>query len=79
MNYLEQIKNKLVEQLGVDKEKITMDTNIMEDLGADSLDMVELLMCLEDEMGVSIPDDQAITLKTIGDIVKLLESFKPEE
>ena len=79
MNYLEQIKNKLVEQLGVDKEKITMDTNIMEDLGADSLDMVELLMCLEDEMGVSIPDDQALTLKTIGDIVKLLESFKPEE
>ena len=79
VNYLEQIKAKLVEQLGVDGDKITLDTSIMDDLGADSLDMVELLMCLEDEMGVSIPDDQALTLKTVGDIVNLLNTFESEE
>ena len=74
MNYLEQIKDKLVEQLGVDRDKITLETNVIDDLGADSLDMVELLMCLEDEAGVSIPDEDALKLKTIGDIVALLES-----
>ena len=75
MDYLEQIKERLSSQLGVDKDKITMDTNVMDDLGADSLDLVELFMCLEDELGISIADEDAVNIKTIGDLVSLLEKY----
>lgn len=75
MNYFEQIKDRLSSQLGVDKDKITMDTNVMEDLGADSLDLVELFMCIEDELDIAIADEDAANIKTIGDLVSLLEKY----
>ena len=58
----------------IDKADITMDSEIIKDLGADSLDIVEMLMGLEDEYGMSIPDEVAAGLKTVGDIVRLIES-----
>lgn len=69
----EKIKSLLAEQLDVDENDITMDSAIMEDLGADSLDVVEMLMALEEEFEISIPDDEAVNLKTIGDVVQYIE------
>ena len=70
----EKVKNIVAEQLDEDIEKITMETSMMSDLEADSLDAVEIIMALEDEFGVSIPDEDAESFKNIGDIVKYLES-----
>ncbi len=67
------IKTMLAKQLNIDVNKINSDSRIVEDLGADSLDVVELLMSLEDEMGISISDEEALTLKTVGDIQKLID------
>ncbi len=64
----------IANQLSIDKADITMDSEIIKDLGADSLDIVEMLMGLEDEYGMSIPDEVAAGLKTVGDIVRLIES-----
>ena len=75
MNYFEQIKERLSSQLGVDKNKITMDTLVMEDLGADSLDLVELFMTIEDELDIAISDEDAVNIKTIGDLVAILEKY----
>ncbi|MBC8588258.1 acyl carrier protein [Tissierellaceae bacterium BX21] len=69
----EKVKNIVAEQLDEDIEKITMETSMMSDLEADSLDAVEIIMALEDEFGVSIPDEDAESFKNIGDIVKYLE------
>lgn len=66
----------LAEQFGVDKSKITLDTNVAVDLGADSLDLVELLMTLEDEFGVSIPDDEIENVKTVKQIVEYIDANK---
>ena len=66
----------LAKQLGTDKAKINKDTNIITDLGADSLDLVEVLMSLEDEFGVSIPDDAIPNIKTVGDLVKYIDENK---
>ena len=66
----------LAKQLGVGKDKIGQDTNIITDLGADSLDLVEVLMSLEDEFGVSIPDDAIPNIKTVGDLVKFIDDAK---
>ena len=65
----DKIKEILAEQLDADAEEMTMDTKIAEDLGADSLDVVELLMSIEDEFEVEIPDEEIENLKTIGDVV----------
>ena len=74
MNTFEKIASLMAEQLGVDKASITPDSEIIKDLGADSLDVVEMLLDLEKEYGIEISDEQAAELKTIGDIVKLIEN-----
>lgn len=76
MTTLEKIQNLLSEQLGVSKDKITKESRVIEDLGADSLDVVELLMTMEDEFGITVDDEDAIKLKTIGDILSLIEKHK---
>jgi len=71
----ENIKLIIEEQLGItDKDKITLTTNLQEDLNADSLDAVEIIMSIEDEFNVEIPDDIAEELKTVEDIINFLEN-----
>ena len=72
----DKIAKVLADQLGIDKSIITMDSKIVEDLGADSLDVVELLMSLEEEYGITVSDDEAGAIRTVGDIVNLLENKK---
>ncbi len=70
----EKVVNIIAEQLGVDDiESITMETSMMKDLEADSLDAVEIMMALEDEFGITVPDEDAEKFKNIGDIVKYVE------
>jgi len=64
----------LCDQLGVDENDITMSSDVMEDLGADSLDVVTLIMSFEDEYGISISDDEAQNFRTVGDIVSYIEN-----
>ena len=70
----ERVKKIVVEHLGVEPEKVVGGANFIEDLGADSLDTVELVMAFEEEFGVEIPDDAAETIVTVGDAVKFLSS-----
>ncbi len=67
------VKEIIVEQLGVDAEKVTLDASFVDDLGADSLDTVELIMALEEEFGIEIPDDAAEKIATVGDAVEYLK------
>ena len=69
----DKIKAILAEQLDADIDEMTMDTDIAKDLGADSLDVVELLMSIEDEFQVEIPDEEIENIKTIGELVKYIE------
>ena len=69
----EKVRAILVDQLDVEEEKVTMEASVTEDLGADSLDFVDLVMSLEEEFDVEIPDDQVENIKTVGDIVKYIE------
>lgn len=75
----ERIIEVLAKQLRIDASEITDDSNIMEDLGADSLDLVEILMTLESEMGITISDEDALTLKTVGDVTEYLERITAEK
>ena len=70
---IDKVKALVAEQLGISKDKITENSNIIEDLGADSLDVIEMLMTLEDEYGITIPDDKISQIKTINQIVELIE------
>lgn len=70
----DKIKSILAEQLDADIEEMTMDTDIAKDLGADSLDVVELLMSIEDEFSVEIPDEEIENIKTIGELVEYIEA-----
>ena len=70
----EKITEILAEQLDADKEDITADTRIAEDLNADSLDVVELLMAIEDEFEITIPDEEIENLKTVGDVADYIQS-----
>lgn len=71
----EKVQMLLAEALNIaDPAKITMESNIVQDLGADSLDMVELLMALEDNFGITVPDEAANDLVTVGAIVKYIEA-----
>ncbi len=74
----ERIIEVLSKQLRIDASEITEDSSIMEDLGADSLDLVEILMTLESEMGIVISDEDALTLKTVGDVAEYLERVTSE-
>ena len=71
---LEKIKAILAEQLDVDENSITADTNIVDDLGADSLDVVELIMSVEDEFQIEVPDEAIEKMESVGDIVAFVEN-----
>ena len=76
MNTFEQVAKLIAEQLGIDAGKISEQSDIIKDLGADSLDVVEMLMGLEEEYGITISEEEASNLKTVADIVKLIDSNK---
>lgn len=69
-----QVKNIIVDKLGVDAEELTAEKSFTNDLGADSLDTVELIMEFEKEFGISIPDDQAEKISTVGDAIAYIEN-----
>lgn len=69
-----QVKNIIVDKLGVDAEEVTPEKSFTNDLGADSLDTVELIMVFEKEFGISIPDDQAEKISTVGDAIAYIEN-----
>ena len=70
---LDKIREIVVEQLGVDAEQVTPEANFVEDLDADSLDAVELIMAVEEEFDIEIPDDKAAEIKTVQDIVDYIK------
>jgi acyl carrier protein len=69
----EKVKEIIVEQLGVNPEQVTPTASFIEDLGADSLDIVELVMAFEEEFSVEVPDEDAEKLQTVGDVIKYIE------
>ena len=69
----QRVKDIIVEQLGVNAEEVTPDASFIDDLGADSLDTVELVMALEEEFDAEIPDEEAENLKTVGQSIKYIE------
>lgn len=70
----DKVKDLIVDQLGVDPDKIRLESQFVEDLGADSLDLVELIMAMEEEFDLEIPDEDAEKLRTVGDVVQYLQS-----
>ena len=70
----ERVRKIVVEHLGVDEEKVTEGASFIDDLGADSLDTVELVMAFEEEFSIEIPDDAAETIQTFGDAVKFIQA-----
>lgn len=70
----QKVTNIVVEHLGVDADKVTESASFIEDLGADSLDTVELVMAFEEEFGIEIPDDAAEKIQTVGDAVNFIQS-----
>ena len=75
-NIEQRVKKIIVEQLGVNADQVTPQAKFIEDLGADSLDTVELVMALEEEFGHDIPDEQAEKLQTVGDVIKYVEDIQ---
>ena len=75
----ERVIDIVSEQLGVDKEKITRETSFVTDLGADSLDTVELVMELEEEFDINIPDDEAENIQKVGQAIDFIEKAKDED
>ena len=71
-----QVKEIIVEQLGVDPEKVTSDAKFIEDLGADSLDTVELVMTFEEKFSVEVPDEDAEKLKSVADVVAYIKEHQ---
>ncbi len=69
----DRVKKIVVEHLGVDADKVTEEASFIDDLGADSLDNVEMVMAFEEEFGIEIPDDAAETIQTVGDAIKYIE------
>ncbi|MDO7253314.1 acyl carrier protein [Helicobacter sp. 13S00482-2] len=76
MALFEDVQSLVAEQLNVGAEQVTMEAEFVKDLGADSLDVVELVMALEEKFGIEIPDEQAEKIVTVGDVVKFVESNK---
>lgn len=72
----EKVQEKIAEQLGIDAEEVTLESSFIDDLGADSLDIVELLMALEEEFDIEIPDEEAEKLVTVGDVVDYIKNNK---
>lgn len=69
----DRVKEIIVEQLGVNPEQVTPTAKFIEDLGADSLDTVELVMAFEEEFGIEVPDEEAEKLQTVGDVIRYIE------
>lgn len=69
----ERVKKIIIDQLGVNEEQVTLEASFVDDLGADSLDTVELVMSFEEEFGIEIPDEDAEKIRTIGDAVNYIE------
>jgi acyl carrier protein len=69
----QRVKDIIVEQLGVKPDQVTPAAKFIEDLGADSLDTVELVMALEEDFGIEVPDEQAEKLQSVGDVIKYVE------
>ncbi|CAM2886913.1 acyl carrier protein [Helicobacter felis] len=76
MALFEEIQAVIVEQLNVSASQVTEEADFIKDLNADSLDVVELIMALEEKFGIDIPDEQAEKIKTVGDVVKFIEENK---
>jgi len=74
----DKVRKIIVEQLGVEEAEVTLQASIIEDLGADSLDQVELVMAFETEFNIDIPDEEAEKIKTVGDAVKKIEETAPK-
>jgi acyl carrier protein len=72
-NIFDKVRDIIVEQLGVNPEQVTMEAKFIEDLGADSLDTVELVMAFEEEFGIDVPDEEAEKLQAVGDVVRYVE------
>ena len=72
----QRVKEIITEQLGVSADQVTADASFIDDLGADSLDQVELVMALEEEFGNEIPDEEAEKLTTVGDVIKYIEDLQ---
>ncbi len=76
MSTFEKVKDIVVEQLGVDADEVQIESTFIDDLGADSLDIVELIMAFEEEFGIEIPDEAAEKIKTVQDVVTYIDQNK---
>lgn len=74
MSAFDKVKEVIIDKLGVEESKITMEASFIDDLGADSLDTVELIMDLEEEFGIEIPDEDAENLTTVGAVIEYVEN-----
>lgn len=79
MDVMEKVKKIIVDQLGVDEDKVVPEASFTDDLGADSLDLVELIMALEEEFGISISDEEAQKIRTVGEAVDYISANYSEE
>lgn len=79
MSVEERVKKIVIEQLGVEESQVTKEASFVDDLGADSLDTVELVMALEEEFKLEIPDEEAEKISTVGQAVKYIEEHLPKE
>ncbi|MEN9799727.1 MAG: hypothetical protein RL653_3424 [Pseudomonadota bacterium] len=76
VNIESKVKNIITDQLGVSEDEIKLESSFIEDLGADSLDIVELVMAMEEEFEVEIPDEEAANIKTVGDAINYIKNHK---
>lgn len=79
MTVTEKVRKMIVEQLGVSEAEVVPEAKFIDDLGADSLDIVELIMALEDEYGIEIPDEDAEKMETVGDAIRYIEARSTEK
>ena len=76
MSTLDKVRDIVVDQLGVERDEVNIDSTFIDDLGADSLDIVELIMAFEEEFGIEIPDEAAEKIKTVQDVVSYIDQNK---
>ena len=76
MSTFEKVRDIVVDQLGVEPDEVTIESTFIDDLGADSLDIVELIMAFEEEFGIEIPDEAAEKIKTVQDVVSYIDQNK---
>lgn len=79
MSVSEKVKKMIVDQLGVNESEVIPEAKFIDDLGADSLDIVELIMALEDEYGIEIPDEDAEKIETVGDAIRYIEEHMTDK